>query len=161
MIKAKIIEKGSPRMKAREYNALVKQTLKEVGEFWFHNMLPRHFEEGAGRRYGYTGRAGLYTKTKNRKVGHKKPLVFTGRMQRELQQSYRLGGTSNKMVVTMYGPPYTNMRRQKKKGGDPINKVAEITAVTKAEIRILEKEVERRLGLALNRDGSKTITTRI
>ena len=50
---------------------------------WHRKMLPGHFEEEATFKYAadYTPRAKRYQRAKQRKMGHRKPMVFSGQMR--------------------------------------------------------------------------------
>lgn len=52
--------------------------LHSMAEEWHTEYLPQHFTESATMRYGYAYRKPRYLRRKRARVGHQKPLVFTG-----------------------------------------------------------------------------------
>ena len=52
--------------------------------FWHRRILPQHFKEGAGRKYpgAYLPRTRNYTDRKQKKYGHRRPMVWTGTFMR-------------------------------------------------------------------------------
>lgn len=72
----------------RALNTIRRETLHAGGEYWHHEIRPRHFTNAGSREYNYaprsgepgSGRAfkGSYTHRKLREFGHTRPLERTG-----------------------------------------------------------------------------------
>ena len=126
-IKTTITYTRSPELLVREFRKVVKATLKDTGTLWHKKFLPWHFKEFAGAKYGYRKRSSSYAKKKLRLRGHRNPLVWSGRMQRELMRRRQLTGTAKAVRVRMTGPPYLKYH----------NKPRELTAITEKEAQAL------------------------
>lgn len=68
-----------PEIKKRLWNEFMRDGLREVGEYWVANYLPRHFEPSAYQRYQYAARNALYTRIKARAT-RVRPWMGTQRM---------------------------------------------------------------------------------
>jgi len=68
----------------KDWNALVRAVMEEVGELWVEQFMPLHFRPGATNRYGYRIRSDAWKEYKRRIYGHSKPLIETGLMRDRL-----------------------------------------------------------------------------
>lgn len=135
MIKTTITYKRSPELVAKEFRKIVKAQLQEIGKLWHKGFLPLHFARGARQRYNYAPRSKRYERRKLRKFGHTKPLVFTGRMERELKRRHQVTGTGRSVKVRMKAPPYAKYH----------NKLREVTVTTQQEATVLAHELHDRV----------------
>lgn len=134
-------------------------------QHWQDNLRPRHFQVEAFKRYGYMKRQGqdrspfargaqqTYHYRKLRKLGHYRPLVYTG----ETEAASRAGVVSGAVrhttgvgMVSMAMPDHF-FKARKRRDGSYIDKPAELSAVTQAEEREIEAVVQRKLVANLDR----------
>lgn len=66
-----------PSWKAEEVAPYTTKTLMRIGNWWQGRVMPFHFEEFAGPKYGYEPRTRGYTMRKFKKFGHRRPLVWS------------------------------------------------------------------------------------
>jgi hypothetical protein len=133
-------------------------------------MLPKHFEPGAGMRYGYKIRQKVYRDRKDRAfsarrrmqksgghvvAGSDTPLVLTGYMKREVMHNVVVRGFPTRATVIMYGPQYLGTRFHKKNQPD---KPKEITTVRSDEREILAKVLRQSLLDQINAYRAPKIT---
>lgn len=91
--------------------------IKEAGftalRFWQQEILPGHFEEGAGSKYHYSRRTYKTQKTKREKYGHNKPIYMSGQAEDMLESTLiDTHGTSNVVRGTLHGPWYIGWRKR-------------------------------------------------
>ena len=57
---------------------------RSIQSFWHRRILPKHFEENAGRKYprAYLPRGRAYQRKKERVQHHRRPMVWSGRFMR-------------------------------------------------------------------------------
>jgi len=142
---------GGPRAIAAQLKRDTRAELSVIGRQWHRGILPRHFDTAAGARYGYKPRKRRYQIRKAKSKGHQKPLVWSGRLQKDIRSFASVTGTAKAVSVRMKGPRYLYAYR--KKQGAP-NLRAEITALTSAEHGALAKSLA--WGLAGRMKANKT-----
>lgn len=125
----------------RRFNALFKQALQAMLFEWQRRYFDQHFSRTAFFRYPgvYTKRQGRRQAAKKRRrkrpVAQGRPNFKSGRMMRELDQSFRVRGTVKEMTATMRGPDYTDIRGK-------VDKALEITFVSDLEAAALARFME-------------------
>jgi hypothetical protein len=123
----------------REFKRILKASLRDTLNYWHKRIFPRHFGVSAFTNYPhvYKRRTRDFTKRKRRERGHEKPLVYTGRMHRELVvRRPQVLGTTGRTRVVMRGPAYTDIRGR-------IDKKAELTVVTRRDEREMAMFLEK------------------
>ena len=80
--------------------------MKMLGEFWYKELLPKHFTAQAGARYKFQMRTPKYMAEKLRKKGHQKYLVFSGDMERMVKSAATISATQKGVKVKMGAPRY-------------------------------------------------------
>ena len=171
-LKYAITYRRSPEMLKKKFNPLLKLSLRFTGQHWFVTMLPKHFKEGAGRIYKYKERTKGHIRRKLKKFGHRRPLEFTGVSKRRALGQARLRGTAKKIRVIMPGLPkyffaFSTLFKAKEFGtfrmGKKVDKVAEMTRVTKGEATELAKFLHDKQTLEMEnlRNGAGRETVRI
>ncbi|MHC4616384.1 MAG: hypothetical protein ACYTEQ_01390 [Planctomycetota bacterium] len=63
---------------AIEFNNVRREVMLAVALHWHDEIAPRHFEVSATARYGYKKRSRRYTRRKQKRFGHRRPLEYTG-----------------------------------------------------------------------------------
>ncbi len=127
---------GSPNLTPKAWKELLKAAGHAVGRHWIDEMLPRHFESGASRRYNYAPRQGeqkglgnrwwrTYTGQKQKKYHHTLPLVLTGELRASAPRGARVEVTTQHIRVRL--PGARGMNRL------PAEMRDELTRVTPAE----------------------------
>ena len=85
MLRGVMIIEGSPRGMAKQFRAFVKEELEKLIDEWHSDTLPKHFEQGAGRKYKcYSPRSVKYLRYKRKKRPMAGPLEFSGKSKRML-----------------------------------------------------------------------------
>ena len=130
---------GGAKQMAQALPKVMKDALKRGLVFWHGKHLPRHFEHGAAGRYHYKRRTSRWRKRKRAKFGHALPLVYTGRLMREVTQTINISGTSKQARGGLRGPKYL-YAFQIGRGPD---KAKEILATTRGERDEIAKEMDR------------------
>lgn len=130
-----------------EFERSIKQTMIELGEHWREKFLPRHFTTEAYHEYRYSPRTKEYMQKKMRHFGHNLPLVLTGQSRREILRSNRDPVIRRKAgvlgVEVKFSAPSHFFKYSKK--GKIVNKVDELTRVSKREISTLAKMMDRNM----------------
>lgn len=132
--------------------SVMRKAYESALKWWYREVLPKHFEEGAATRYmgAYTRRAKGYLESKQKKWGHRKPMVWSGKMRAKI-----LGGgttpkdkaTTRRYYIELKLPHahVTNIWRgvHTQRGGRPHDFAHELTVTSKKEEAALGKRVER------------------
>ena len=154
---------GSEALKPRAWNKIRKEEFEQVGRQWGEDFRPKHFTEQASQRYGYTARKGerlpkgtaaykrSYTGQKERKVGHTKPLVFSGESE-AASERYRVRGIGqgdNVGARVSMPTPTLNYRHPRSQ----IRMAEELRRVTPEEEAELGRFLEARIALRLRTIG--------
>lgn len=71
-----------PALFTRDHNRFSRAANVAAADFHFQRHIPRHFEGFAGPKYGYWKRTKGYLKRKQKIVGNKPDLVFSGKSKR-------------------------------------------------------------------------------
>lgn len=147
---------GTPRewLKRGFAAKFLKPVLQNAVKLWHDKMLPRHFEAGAAQKYGYLPRAASTIKRKLRATGARGlspdarlPLIWTGRLKREVTRMIRVSGTGKRGRGSMTGPPWLSYRPHLAK---------EVTAVTRKEAEEMAKYIKHLVVHHLNNDRTTT-----
>ena len=147
MLRGTITFVGDADVTQKELRAALKPELEEVGKFWHDRLFPGHFRTGAAGKYKYAPRSFKHSERKRKRFGHSLPLVFTGDLREQVTRMAKISSTAKGARVTLVGPKYLYMYR--KSYGQP-DKAAELTAVTKLEVRAMARLLDRRLTKRLN-----------
>ena len=130
-------------LKKRQVNNAVKAAIATMAEQWHAKFLPLHFDESAYERYGYTRRKGSgmapgqkgyassYVGRKRKRIGHNRPLVYSGEGRSMALASPKIRGTSKEARVVL--PSKFNFRHPKSQ----ISMRDEITRILPEESRVL------------------------
>lgn len=133
----------------------VPAALTKLGQRWHRGTLRKHFTPAGAREYGYQRRTRKYRKAKLKKLGHNRPLVYTGQLMRALTGSYVITTTKRAMRLRMK-PPHYFWKYKKSPHFQPIIKAEEVLAVSQAEIDKMAKwlhwELTRRMNSARKRE---------
>ena len=138
---------GSPEATRKEMRKAVKPELAETLVEWHEKFLPVHFTVRGHFAYRYQMRDARYVKIKRRKLGHNRPLVWSGRMERMLTRMLRISGTAKRATGRMTGPKY--LYQYRKDLGQP-DKHDEVTRTTPGELLKLAKSFDERITSRLN-----------
>ena len=177
------IEEGrSPRKTYLSLDRLMKETLAEISGVWHEKFLPLHFKEGNQRRYEMAPRDLFYNRSKEKRYGHKRPLVKSGAAMRQISTSMKVATRNQKArgmtqtTVRMSAPRYLYYTQRtknwkyvwsEKRGGFKWrrdgyvgNKVLqphkEITKLLPQEREVLVREYSRRMRARLNEVSPKS-----
>lgn len=124
-----------------------------AGETWHAEILPRKFTNQASYVYGYQRRTARYTQRKIKKLGHRRPLEYTGELKRQVIRirDVRVTGDSSKRQgaarVVLRGPRYLYAYRKDLKQPD---KAAELQAISSADASLIAARMDKVITDALN-----------
>ena len=152
-LRAQIRYTGGPGVLKKDLRAAAKASLAVVGATWHDKTLPGHFTPAAAGRYKYRKRTAKYRDRKRRVHGHRRPLVYSGEMERMVTRMARVTATGRGARVALKGPRYLYAYR---KAGQP-DKAAELIAVTPAEAEDMATVLDREITARLN--ANKTTET--
>jgi hypothetical protein len=148
MIKITISKKGTPESMAKELPRLVKAAIIAEAKRWRDEVMPRHFDTGASRRYGYMGRTDAYNRRK-RKNGSPPALVWSGRAERKMLSARREPtGTAKKITLRIPSYGFFSKTYSGWPSGHTMGK--EVTAMTKQELEQIYQNVQSRVTRDLN-----------
>lgn len=96
-------------------------------QHWHETIRPKHFQESATEEYGYRARQADYEATKQRALGHTRPLVYSGESERATERmQVRVAARSATLAMSP-----GNLAFNPKKGR--VNMRKELTETTQAE----------------------------
>jgi len=140
----------TPKLLARELNNINREAARAMGQFWHSRYFKKHFTLAGASEYGYAPREGSaarpgprgfkrsYTGKKLARVGHTRPLEYTGE-SRERASHPRIVATARrgeaKVRVIMNAPTF-NFRRP----GSSIDMRKELTTVSRPEADAIANE---------------------
>ena len=111
-VKSFIEYKGlHPGIIERELKRAIKKANFEVVNAWHKTFLPEHFTSGAVRKYGYMPRNIKYNRAKKKKLGHQRPLEFSGHGKSQALKNIKISGTSKGARGRMPGTQVFNFQR--------------------------------------------------
>jgi len=146
MIRVEVIMVNAPEEIAKKHGALFAEALQDACEFWHDNILPRHFQLDARRKYSYQARTAPYMRYKARRFGHQRPLELTGDLRRQTTGAVTLRKSKGQATAAMRAPKYLYQYRP----GAP-NKAAELVATVTAEIGEMAKVISASVQEKLDR----------
>lgn len=144
---------------AATWREVSQRAWEAVAAFWHEKILPKHFDRGAYREYGYPARSRKHEERKQRRFGHQRPLVFSGKLERQVLRMREVraqGGTGGVrragpaagsraeggVAVKVFGPAYL---RPTKAAPGQINFAAEISAFSNRDRKAIAVELDRAL----------------
>ena len=151
-----------PGVARRKLPAWKKAAYLAAGIDWHRHALPKHFTRAGAKAYGYAPRAGepgntrrggfkrSYTGRKLAKMGHTRPLVYSG-MSEQLTRMRDVRATSKSARVIIHAPGFN--RRHPKSRADMR---AEVTEQTQADIDRAAGAFDRELQTQIDRDTTTT-----
>jgi len=150
--KAGVVYTGRKGFKPKEFRKIIKEELQGLVKMWWRRFLPMHFKPGAEHKYHYKKRSRRYQSKKASLTGRVTPLVKTGRMRIAVTRSVAISGSSKKARGTLTAPVYLDTH-------DPSqpDKAKEMTTMTKGEVTMMAKWLDRRLQMIHDRDKRKEI----
>ena len=145
IIRPKILQTRPVGVSRDGWRKIRRDAMRAMGEHWFKEMLPQHFDANAKYKYKHRPRSTKYKANKLKLAQRGKvqgggvtDLVFSGRTRDALLNNIAIiRPFPSRVTVRMQGPPYltTNFRA---KSNQP-NKPREITTVTEAERKELAR----------------------
>ena len=136
----------------------VKPVMRGIGKHWHDRLLGKHFTEKGAREYGYQRRTLEYRVEKRKTMGHSRPLVYTGELEKAVKRAYILASTKKSVKVKMKGPRHLHYNPPQK-SGRPINKADELTRVSQKEITAIAKRF--RDGVVTRMNNTRKRETRV
>jgi len=87
----------------RNHAAVMREVNRAVMVRHQYDRLPKHFEESAYGEYGARTRTTKYTARKQKKFGHNRPNVYTGRLRRSVLNKVKITATQHGSRLTTSG----------------------------------------------------------
>lgn len=142
------------------WNELSNDAWAQVAAYWHAKVLPKHFEVGAYREYRYQARTRKHEARKERKFGHRRPLVYSGALERQVLRAREvrtIGGAGSRSRATgairgggatikVQGPAY--LRPNRATGRMPDFR-AEIAAFSSRDKKAMAVELNKALQAGL------------
>jgi len=138
-----------PDLSRREMHRVCRASHRAIGVKWAVDLLPEHFGQGAGSRFGYEPRTHAWNKRKaalqrqGKAVGgYGDDLVFSGRLRDQvlLTARFNIDAYPSRVTIRMSGPAYFTMRPR----GKHTRRIAqEILAMNGRHERLLGDAGER------------------
>lgn len=142
------IEMRKDLVTPRTHNRIMLQINRELGEHHKKHTIKKHFENvpetRPGGAYGYEKRGQRYAYRKQRKVGHRKPNVYSGRMRSTVLSAGIVRQTKSRWTFTAKN--YFPMRAAQRD---------ELEAVASGEVDEMLKRIRRRYIELANRPENR------
>lgn len=145
MVKITLSKSGIPKDQRKLFRHAATVATRRALEDWREDILPKHFEPGAARKYKYHKRSEKYQKRKNR-MG-KRPLVFSGRTkQLALGDKRPAKGENKKIILSLKSERYVHI----KKPGWPHRVRDEVVILSNKELKDMGKQIETDIANQMN-----------
>lgn len=162
-IKSELMETRPLDVARDSWREMQRAGMRAVGEYWFKEMLPRHFTPQAKHIYQHKPRSTKYIDRKRKLAQRGQAIlggmvdnVLTGAVMNSVKNRAVIRGFPTRCTVYMHGPNYLRINF-KAKSNQP-NKKQEILTTTPKEAEVLKKVLMRvmREQLAKHRKRRKT-----
>lgn len=137
-IKQTITRKGTG-YDAKTWREFLKEAWEETAKYWHQYILPKHFTRAAIGEYSYDPRTAAHEKLKARKYGHRRPLVFTGELERQATRIRATSSTARGGKIKLHTPWYVSQFRKALNHPDM---GAELRAISQADAEALAKVID-------------------
>ena len=97
---------GTANLRPRQWNNVLKDAWRAMGEYWLRWYLPKHFTKAGAVEYGYLPREPNY----NRQKHYKPPLVNSGELRSEAPRAAWIQPTHTGCRVVLPGAKKANFR---------------------------------------------------
>jgi len=130
----------------REWGRIVRDAMKSLLLYWHRTYLPHHFSDTARLRYpdAVKRRSRAYLKSKQKKKGHRRNLVWLGEMAQSVLGPSRITGTQKKATIFLrWGKAFrtADFRAQVER---------ELSAINAREDRALAARIRREISIAID-----------
>jgi hypothetical protein len=138
-----------PDLSRRELHRVMRAAHRAMGVKWAIELLPEHFEPGAGNVFGYAKRTEKWLRRKERlkaagraEGGREDDLVFTGRLRREvlLTARFNINAYPTRVTIRMSGPVYFTLRPR---GKGTVRLAREVLSMSRRHERLIGEAGER------------------
>jgi hypothetical protein len=176
-VKIKLMETRPADVARDAWREIQKAGMVTVAEYWFKEMLPRHFTPQAKYIYNHKPRSKVHIERKkkwatygNAIMGGVVDNVMTGKMMQALTTRSVIRGFPTRATIYLYGPPYLtikfNRSTKKRDGSDnkpsqQPDKPREIFTKTPQELVELRQVLRRYISDRLTKYRSSRKTTTI
>jgi hypothetical protein len=165
ILRAKVLQKRPVGIARDPWRKIARESMGEVGHYWFQNFFPEHFKEGAKYKYRHRPRQTAYKRNKVKLAQRGKVLmggtvdnVFSGRtMQALLGNIAIVRPFPSRVTVYMRGPRYLATRFRT--ASNQPNKPKELTTVTRDEQRVLNRVARDAVAQRIRDYREQKITT--
>lgn len=114
-----IYQAGRSRRNGGPIREIAKRAFIEFGKYWWDQILPKHFKWIWMAKYRQTPRSPAYDRAKERKFGHRDPMVYSGKTRDALLGSrpYFKSREGSSLRVTLVFPRVNTTRRARRADG--------------------------------------------
>ena len=140
MLQFKITYEGaaSGKIAKRALNNIKKGGFKTLGVVWHKQFRPKHFTRAGAAEYGYRPRSRDYENRKQKRFGHRDPLVYTGE-SRTRARIRNVKATSKGNRISL-GTPRINFS----------GRASELRVISRTEKGVLINRMQRHMVKELN-----------
>jgi hypothetical protein len=166
-IKVVTIHEAHPDLVRRELHEVTRSAHYAMGVVWARELLPEHFHPSATAAFGYQSRTAKHNRRKRALAaigqvedGGNSPLVFTGRLRRDLLRAvHMIRAFPTRVTIDLVGPSYWKYRRRP---SSP-DMVREVLAMSPRHERIVgqagDKGFEAALRMVRSARRTRKVTT--
>ena len=155
-IRQKIQRSGTGFSRA-EWNAILKLGWERAGKVHHREVTPKHFTVAGGHEYNYQKRSKLYMLRKAKKMGHQRPLVWSGASERAAMRIRDVRASSKAARIGYHMPAY--FYKYSKHVGDP-RKAFELATVSEKDAQTAARVIDKTIQIEANKSGRTVDVTR-
>lgn len=130
-------------LKRSVWRRILKGAWEDTGRFRHRYILPKHFTRRGAHEYHYRDRTKGHLIRKSKKYGHRRPLVYSGRLERAARgvMDVRATSTGGKVYLRSL-PPYVKYRPH---GRSSPNMMGELQKLSRRDIRTLTRVQDKNI----------------
>ena len=147
----------------RRVQSAIREVAAAEAEFHHQKHYPLHFRFGAKNRYGYKPLSPGYARAKQRKVGRRPRLVFSGRTRQEVLEGRRIVATATRgaKLVTRASLPGLSGRVRLKRGQRFLSRAQENVLRLRSEITAVRTDELQAVGEHGQKTYDEYLQTRV
>jgi len=151
-IPIRISTESTAGLTRKEYLRAATATWRVVGGYWHREILPRHFLRRAIVTYRYQERGRRYEAAKLKRFGHKRPLVWSGKLRAQVTSAKSLLARRASVDIRVFGALNLSGFNARARMPDMTSEIQAVSGADERELaRVLDKELTKRLSLTARR----------
>lgn len=161
----KVISRSS-LVTLRTHKKIMRDLHRELMEKHLDDTVPLHFKPGAENVYHYQRRSKKYQERKRRVKGHNRPLVWSGRTERELKQQKQgitSTATRSRLQYTLHWQKVANRKKASTldRRGNTYQRKLELEKILNREVEAYGKWLENRYVEEINKPANQAQRRRL